>query len=84
MDYKIIPVTDFLRNFGVYAEMLPRISKLILTREGRPFAEVKASPQEKNKLLLKAAGMWKGTELDNDRLWQEVAKRKSRKTPITL
>lgn len=82
MNTKIIPVTDFIRNFGDFAQMLPRLDKLILTREGRPFAEVKATPFEKNKKLLLSFGKWKGTELDDDKLWKTVLKRKSRKNPI--
>ena len=39
---KIVPVTDFIRNFGTFADLIPRIDELILTREGKPFAVVKA------------------------------------------
>lgn len=76
---KIIPITDFIRKFGEYADLLPKIDKLILTREGRPFAEVKATPREKNIKLLSFYGIWKDTALDSDSLWQKVLKRKSRK-----
>ena len=84
MDTKIIPITDFVRRFGQYADLLPRIDKLILTREGRPFAEVRATAQEKNKKLLKFAGVWKGTKLDDERHWKKILSRKSRKHIITL
>jgi len=36
------------------------------------------------KLLRKAAGAWKDTPLDNNTLWKEVFKKKSRKEPILL
>ena len=78
MDIRIIPVTDFIRKFGEYAEILPRIDKLILTREGRPFAEVKATPEEKNRKLLSFFGAWKNTEFDNDELWKKALTRKNR------
>jgi len=84
MDTKIIPVTDFIRKFGDYAAILPRVDKIILTREGRPFATVKAVPEEKNNELLGFSGIWKGSELDSDKLWQSVLTRKNRKTPVKL
>lgn len=80
MNIKIIPVSDFIRNFGDYANLLSSVDKIVLTREGRPFATVKATPEEKNRELLNFFGLWKGTKLDNDKLWREVLKRKSRKT----
>lgn len=79
MDTRIIPVTDFIRQFGDWAEMLPRIDKIILTREGRPFATVKAAAQAKNEKLLALAGIWKNTGLDNDSLWKNVLTRKNRR-----
>lgn len=80
MNTKIIPVSVFIRNFGEYASLLPSLDKIILTREGRPFATVKATPEEKNRELLNFFGLWKGTKLDNDKLWKEALKRRSRKT----
>ena len=84
MDIKIIPISDFIRKFGEYTAILPKIDKLILTREGRPFAEIKATASEKNKKLLSMAGMWKDTELDDDKLWKKVLTRKSRKKIIKI
>lgn len=79
MDTRIVPVTDFIRQFGDWAEVLPRIDKIILTREGRPFATVKAAAQVKNEKLLALAGIWKKTRLDSDSLWKQVSTRKNRK-----
>ena len=84
MTSKIIPVTEFIRNFGTYADLIPHIGELVLTREGKPFAVVKASPQEKNEKLLSFYGAWKGTKLDSDKLWKKVFKRRNRKKPIVL
>lgn len=39
---------------------------------------------KKRDTLLKAAGSWKGTELDDDKLWKEVFKRKSRKKAVSF
>ena len=55
-----------------------------MIKKSRPFAEVKASPSEKNKKLLSFFGVWKGTKLDNDKFWKEVLRRKSRKDLIKL
>ncbi len=84
MDTKIIPITDFVRKFGQYADMLSSMDKIILTREGRPFAEVKATPQEKNRKLLALRGSWKGTLFDNDALWKKVLTRRNRKKQVKI
>lgn len=84
MDTKIIPITDFIRKFGEYTSLLPKVNKLILTRDGRPFAEIKATPSEKNRKLLSFAGIWKGSELDNDKIWKKVLSRKNRKKIVSI
>lgn len=84
MNNKIIPVSDFIRKFGDYADMLPGLDKIILTRGGRPFATIKATPEEKNRKLLSFFGLWKGTKLDSDKFWSEVLKRKNRRRQTKL
>lgn len=81
---RIISVTELRRNFGEITANLAAIDYLILTRGGEPFAVLKAAPEIKRKSLMKTAGAWKDTELDDDRLWTEVFKRQSRKTPVKL
>lgn len=78
----IIPITDFVRSFGKYADLLPKLDELILTREGRPFATLKATPEEKNKELLKLAGVWKGTNFDNNKYWNPILKRTNRNSSV--
>lgn len=80
----IISVTDFIRNFGDYTRILPEVEKLVLTRDGRPFAEVKIVPEEKNKKLLTFFGLWKGTNLDDDKFWKKALTRGNRKKTINL
>jgi hypothetical protein len=75
MDTKIVPISDFIRKFGQYADLLPALTEIILTRDGRPFASLRARPEEKNRELASFAGLWKGTSLDRDRLWKDVRKR---------
>jgi antitoxin (DNA-binding transcriptional repressor) of toxin-antitoxin stability system len=48
---------------------------IILTRDGRPFATIQATPEEKNRQLLGVFGKWRKTDLDNDRLWKRARKR---------
>jgi len=81
---RLIPVTELRRNFDAATRDLARVESLILTRRGEPFAILKALPAEKRKLLHKAAGAWAGTKLDNDKIWTEVAKKRSRRIPINL
>ena len=84
MDSKIITVTDFIRRFGDYADLLPTIDKIILTRDGRPFATVKAAAETKNEKLLAMSGVWKNTKLDSNLFWKEILARKNRKGPVKI
>lgn len=80
----IISITDLRRNFGEITANLDKIDEIILTKGGEPFAILKSAPEIKRKIIKKAAGVWKGTSLDNDKIWREVLKRKSRKIPISV
>jgi len=79
---KIIPITDLRRNFGEITEDILSVRSYILTKGGRPFAVMKASPELRRDRLKKAMGAWRETDLDSDKLWKEVFKRKSRKDSI--
>lgn len=81
---KILPITDFIRKFGMYADLLPRLDGMILTREGRPFAKLQATDEAKAEARKKYFGILAGTKWDNDRFWAEVLKKKSRKTKIRI
>ncbi len=81
---KIVPITELRRNFGEITENLAKMDYLILTKGGEPFAILSSVPKEKKKVLLGLAGSFKGTELDNDKLWNKVFTRVSRKSPIKL
>lgn len=80
MDAMIVPITDFIRKFGMYANLLPKVDKIILTREGRPFAEVKLTSEERNERFLKLWGTWDPKLFGNDKIWKEPWKRKNRKS----
>lgn len=79
MNNLIVPITDLRRNFGDISSNLTFVDHILLTKGGRPYAILKAAPEEKRKFLVKSFGAWKGTELDNEKLWKEVFTRKSRK-----
>jgi hypothetical protein len=81
---RIIPVTDLRRRFGEITEDLEMMGEIILTKDGRPFAILKAVPTEKRTKLLEFSGAWKGTELDDSKLWTEILTRKSRKNPVKI
>jgi antitoxin (DNA-binding transcriptional repressor) of toxin-antitoxin stability system len=76
---RIIPITDFRRNFGENTDDILSVESYILTKGGRPFAVVKAAPELRRENLKMAMGAWKNTELDDDELWKDVLKRNSRK-----
>ncbi len=78
MSSTIVPISDFIRKFGVYAEMLADIDELVLTRDSRPFATIRATPEEKNRKMLAMAGIWKGSPLGSKIFWKPVLKRKNK------
>lgn len=75
----IVSVTDFARHVSGYISSLPKVQEIILTRDSRPVATMKATPQAKNANLKKFFGIWKGTALDRDELWEKVLTRRNRK-----
>ncbi len=81
---RIVSITELRRNFGEITKDLPFVESLILTKGGEPFAVIKAVPSEKKKVMMGVAGAWKNTQLDKDKLWENVFKRKSRRTPIVI
>lgn len=81
---RIVSITELRRNFGELTSDLSRASELILTKGGEPFATLRATPNEKKKILKKAAGAWKSTVLDNDKFWEKSLKKHSRKSDIVL
>ncbi len=84
MDTLTVNVTDFIRNFGNYADLLPELEKINLIRDGSPFAEIRSSNEVKNRRLLALAGSAVGTSLDDDKLWKKVFTRQNRKHPVKL
>lgn len=81
---KTIAISDLRRKFGEIEKALPFVDHFILTKKGRPFATLAATSAVKKSLMKKTAGALRRTSFDNDALWKEVFKRKSRLKDITL
>ena len=79
---RIISINDLRRRFGEIEKELLYVNRFIITKKGKPFAILSADPEIKRKRLLEMAGIWKNTDLDDDKLWKEVLKRKSRRKTI--
>lgn len=79
-----IAISDLRRKFGKIEQALPFIDHFILTKKGRPFAILSATPSVKKEEMKKTAGAFKGTKLSTDSFWKDVLRRKSRKENITL
>ncbi len=81
---KIVAISDLRKRFGEIEEELPFVDHFVLTKKGKPFAILSATPQVKRNLMEKTAGAFKDTSLANEDIWKEVLKRKSRKEKIRL
>lgn len=81
---KTVAISDLRKRFGDIEDELPFVDRFILTKKGKPFAILSATPQVKRKLMEKTAGAFKGTQLAGEGVWKEVLKRKSRKENIDL
>lgn len=84
MPGKFISINDLRRNFGEIEKSLPLIDHFVVTKKGKPFAILCATSDTKRELMKKTAGVFKGTDLDNDRVWKDILKKKSRKENIVL
>jgi antitoxin (DNA-binding transcriptional repressor) of toxin-antitoxin stability system len=81
MGAQTVTITDFIRNFGKYAELLPKVEGIIVTRDGRPFARIEATPEEKNRGLPELRRSLHPQLWANDKVWKEIAKRRNRRSP---
>ena len=81
---RTISINDLRRKFGEIEKTLPFVDQYVVTKKGKPFALLTATPMVKRELMKKTAGAFKGTPLDKEGLWKEVLKKKSRKEEIVL
>lgn len=80
----IVSVTDFVRNFSDYVDLLPKVEEIILTRDSRAIATIKSTAEEKNRELLAFLGTWDPKLFANNEAWKAVAVRRNRKSPVKL
>ena len=73
-----IAINDLRRRFGEIEEALPFVDHFILTKKGKPFAILSATPSVKKEQMKKTAGAFKGTKLASNTFWRDVLKKKSR------
>lgn len=80
---KIISVDELRRNFGSIKKALP-YANFIITDRGKQIGVLAATRESKRAKMRSTAGAFKGSELDRDALWEDVLKKHSRKTDISL
>lgn len=80
----IVAISDLRRKFGEIEQALPFVDRFILTKKGKPFAILSATPSAKKEQMKKTAGSFKNTKLATAVFWGEVLKKKSRKKNISL
>lgn len=80
----IVAISDLRKKFGEIEAMLPYIEYITITKKGKPFATLSATSEVKKAIIKKFAGSLKNTNMDDDKIWKEVLKRKSRKKPVKL
>lgn len=80
----LIPISQMRKKFGEIEAILPYVDQITITKKGKPLAIITAAPEIKRAMIKKYAGSLKGSELDNDKIWKKIFKRKSRKKPIKL
>jgi len=79
-----IPISELRKRFGEIEKELPYVDHFVLTKKGKPIATLSSAPEVKKGLRQRTAGAWRDTPLDDDRLWKEVGKKKSRRGAVTL
>lgn len=80
---KIISIEDLRRNFGAIKKTLP-YANFIITDRGKQIGVLAGTRESKRARMKSTAGAFRRSGLDRDGLWQEVVKKRSRKTDISL
>lgn len=80
----VISISGLRRKFGEIEALLPYVENFTITKKGKPFATLTATDDVKRLIIKKYAGVFKNTDLDSDKIWQEVLKKNSRKKHIKI
>ncbi|MCX7881070.1 MAG: hypothetical protein N2482_00970 [Patescibacteria group bacterium] len=83
MNYTI-PISEMRKKFGEIEAILPYVDYITISKKGKPLAIISAVPEIKKSLIKKFAGVFKKTDLDKDKIWKNILKKRSRKNPIKL
>ena len=88
---RIVPATMLRRNFGAVSKKIASLGYVVLTIKGKPTFKVEKLRNRNiniKEILAKSYGAWKGTDLDDDKLWHEILVEErikgSRKNPVIL
>jgi len=79
---KLIPITELRRNAGSILNKLPVAGSFVLTKSGKPIAELVAIGKSKKAKFDDSKGAWKGTDLENFNFsslvlkWRKLGSRK--------
>lgn len=76
---RLVPATMLRRNFGAVSKKIEKLGSVVLTIKGKPAFKVEKiesafKDTDAKTYLLSHAGGWKGTDLDDDKLWKEILK----------
>ncbi len=72
---RLVSATMLRRNFGAVSKKIASLGYVVLTIKGKPTFKVEKLPRTKKNIkdvLSKFYGAWKGTVLDDDKLWHEI------------
>ena len=74
--HKMIPITKARRNLGELVKRLEEEKEFFLVKDGRVAAKLSLPEEVKqtrwHKVVDEAFGAWKGTDLDDDKLWEKI------------
>lgn len=80
----VIAISDLRKKFGEIEAALPYVDFFTITKKGKPFATITATNDVKKSIIKNCAGLLKNTDLDNNNVWKEALKKKSRKKAFSL
>jgi antitoxin (DNA-binding transcriptional repressor) of toxin-antitoxin stability system len=73
---KMIPITKARRNLGELVKRLEDEKELYLVKDGKVAARLSLPEEVKQtrweKAVDEAFGAWKGTDLDDDKFWEDI------------
>lgn len=86
---RTVSIHELRKRFGEIERTLPFVRHITITKNGRPIARISSLIPKKDRKsgiegLKEFAGLWKGKDLDDDKLWENILERQSRSKSIKL